>query len=117
MVYLPAIGKQTMTKRLFEVRAEWDELARLWIATSADVPGLWCETADFEKLVATVRGSGPELLVANAVLSHADASEVPVKVGGATGDRAARGLMARLYLRLARKLRGCGLRAETPGQR
>jgi Domain of unknown function (DUF1902) len=110
MVYLLAIGKQTMTKRLFEVRAEWDELARLWIATSADVPGLWCETADVEKLVATVRGSGPELLVANAVLSHGDASEVPVKVGGTTGDRAARGLMARLYPRL-------GLRAETPGQR
>jgi Domain of unknown function (DUF1902) len=27
-----------MTKRVFEVRAEWDEQARVWIATSTDVP-------------------------------------------------------------------------------
>ena len=80
MVCPLAIGKQTMTKRVFEVRAAWDELARVWIATSADVPGLCCEAAGFEELVATVLGIVPELLVANAVLSHGDASEVPVKV-------------------------------------
>jgi hypothetical protein len=74
------IGKQTMTKRVFEVRAEWDEPARVWIATSADVPGLCCEAAEFEELVTTVLAIVPELLVANAVLSHAEASEVPVKV-------------------------------------
>ena len=111
MVYLLAIGKKTMTTRLFEVRAEWDELARVWIATSADVPGLCCEAAEFEELVATVLGIVPELLVSNAVLSHGDASEGAGEGGGGgAGDRAARGLMARLYPRL-------GLRAETPGQR
>jgi hypothetical protein len=69
-----------MTKRVFEVRAEWDERARVWIATSADVPGLCCEASAFEELVATVLGLVPELLVANAVLSHGDAREVPIKV-------------------------------------
>ena len=69
-----------MTKRVFEVRAEWDERARVWIATSGDVPGLCCEAAEFEELVATVLGLVPELLVANAVLSPGDAREVPVKV-------------------------------------
>jgi hypothetical protein len=34
-VHLLVIGRQTMTTRLFVVRAEWDELARVWIATSA----------------------------------------------------------------------------------
>ena len=63
-----------MTKRVFEVRAEWDELARVWIATSADVPGLCCEAAEFEELVTTVLAIVPELLVANAVLSNAEAS-------------------------------------------
>jgi hypothetical protein len=74
------IGKQTMTKRVFEVRAEWDELARVWIATSADVPGLCCEAPEFDELLAIVLGIVPELLVSNGVLSHADASEIPVKV-------------------------------------
>ena len=69
-----------MTNRVFEVRAEWDSGARVWIATSPDVPGLCCEAADFEELVATAVGLVPELLVANAVLSHIDAYEVPVKV-------------------------------------
>ena len=69
-----------MTERVFEVRAEWDELARAWIATSADVPGLCCEAAEFDDLVAIVLGIVPELLVASGVLSHDDASEVPVKV-------------------------------------
>ena len=77
---LLALGKADDDQRVLEVRAEWDELARVWIATSADVPGLCCEAADFEELVATVLGIVPELLVANAVLSHGDASEVPVKV-------------------------------------
>jgi hypothetical protein len=74
------IRKEIMTKRVFEVRAEWDEQARVWIATSTDVPGLCCEAAEFEALVAAVLGIVPELLVSNAVLSHGDDSEVPVKV-------------------------------------
>jgi Domain of unknown function (DUF1902) len=75
-----AIRKQTMTNRVFEVHAEWDEPARIWIASSTDVPGLCCEAAEFEELVATVLAIVPELLVANAVLSHGETSEVPVKV-------------------------------------
>jgi Domain of unknown function (DUF1902) len=42
--------------------------------------GLCCEAAEYEELVATVLGIVPELLVSNALLSHGDDSEVPVKV-------------------------------------
>jgi Domain of unknown function (DUF1902) len=75
-----AIGKQRMTERVFEVHAEWDEFARVWIATSVDVPGLCCEAAEFEELVATVLAIVPELLVSNAVLSSGEAAEIPVRV-------------------------------------
>lgn len=53
MVDLSRIGKQTMIKRVFEVRAEWGQLARALIATSADTLGLCCEAAEFEEPVAT----------------------------------------------------------------
>ncbi|MGH6903250.1 MAG: DUF1902 domain-containing protein [Geminicoccaceae bacterium] len=69
-----------MTKRVFEIRAQWDELARVSIATSEVVPGLCCEAPEFEELVAIVLGVVPDLLVANGVLSRGEASEVPVRV-------------------------------------
>jgi len=51
-------------KPLF-VRAEWDEVARVWVATSDDVPGLATEEDNLEKLIGKLKVMIPELLDAN----------------------------------------------------
>jgi len=65
-----------MTKSLF-VRAEWDEEARVWVATSDDVPGLATEAETMEALVEKLRGLIPELLEANG---ETDLTEVPFEL-------------------------------------
>ncbi|WP_045217760.1 DUF1902 domain-containing protein [Desulfonatronovibrio magnus] len=54
------------TKPLF-VRAEWDNEAMLWVATSDDVPGLATESDTLENLVQKLKIVIPELLEANGV--------------------------------------------------
>ncbi len=51
-------------KALF-VRAEWDEEAEVWVATSDDVPGLVAEADTTEALLAKLHILIPELLEAN----------------------------------------------------
>jgi hypothetical protein len=51
-------------KPLF-VRVEWDEEARVWVATSDDVAGLATEDASLERLVEKLKVMIPELLEAN----------------------------------------------------
>ena len=51
-------------KPLF-VRAEWDEVACVWVATSDDVPGLATEEDNLEKLIGKLKVMIPELLDAN----------------------------------------------------
>ena len=53
-----------MQKALF-VRAEWDEEAQVWVATSDDVPGLATEADTMEALCAKLEIMVPELLSAN----------------------------------------------------
>ncbi len=50
----------------YEVAAEWDEAAGVWIATSDDVPGLCVQAAGFDELADTVAALVPELLTLNA---------------------------------------------------
>lgn len=59
------------------VHAEWDAEARVWVATSDDVPGLVTEADTVEALEAKLRVMIPELLDLNA---HALAGEVDVPV-------------------------------------
>jgi predicted RNase H-like HicB family nuclease len=51
-------------KPLF-VRAEWDEEAMVWVATSDDVPGLATEAMTMEDLIEKLKVMIPELLMAN----------------------------------------------------
>ncbi len=51
-------------KPLF-VRAEWDEEAMVWVATSDDVPGLATEAVTMEELIGKLKVMIPELLMAN----------------------------------------------------
>jgi predicted RNase H-like HicB family nuclease len=56
-----------MTVKPFFVRAEWDEEAAVWVATSDDVPGLVTEEATMEGLIQKLRIIIPELLEANGL--------------------------------------------------
>jgi predicted RNase H-like HicB family nuclease len=57
-----------METKPFFIRAEWDEEAEVWVATSDDVPGLVTEESTMEGLIAKLKIIIPELLEANGVL-------------------------------------------------
>jgi predicted RNase H-like HicB family nuclease len=65
-----------MEKSLF-IRAEWDEEAEVWVATSDDVPGLVAEADTAEALLTKLHILIPELLDANG---YPDTGEVPFEV-------------------------------------
>jgi len=67
-----------MTKALF-IHAEWDDEARVWVATSDDVPGLATESETVEALIAKLEVLIPELLDANNNHMEADL-EVPFEL-------------------------------------
>ncbi|MGD0025811.1 MAG: DUF1902 domain-containing protein [Xanthobacteraceae bacterium] len=52
----------------YRVIAEWDEDARVWVASSEDVPGLATGADTFEDLIAKLKIVIPELLVENGLL-------------------------------------------------
>ena len=60
------MGQIMKGKPLF-VRAEWDEEACVWVATSDDVPGLATEEPTMEGLITKLKQIIPELLEANDV--------------------------------------------------
>ena len=55
----------------YRIDADWDEAAEVWIATSADVPGLCAKAASLEALIAVVVDLVLELLVANGLATEA----------------------------------------------
>ena len=65
-----------MTKVLF-VRAEWDPEAKVWVATSDDVPGLATEAETLEELSQKLDIMVPELLDANG---YPEGPEVPFEL-------------------------------------
>jgi predicted RNase H-like HicB family nuclease len=50
------------------VTAEWDEEARVWVASSEDEPGLATGADTFEDLIEKLKIVIPELLVENGLL-------------------------------------------------
>ena len=52
----------------FYVHATWDEEARVWVASSDDVPGLATEAETAEDLVQKLKILIPELLELNGLL-------------------------------------------------
>ena len=54
-----------MNKRPYFIRAEWDEEANVWVASSEDVPGLATEGETLEGLIEKLKIMIPELLEAN----------------------------------------------------
>jgi predicted RNase H-like HicB family nuclease len=56
-----------MKTKPFFIRAEWDEEAKVWVATSDDVPGLVTEEDTLEALIEKLKIIIPELLEANGL--------------------------------------------------
>jgi len=54
--------------KTYTVTAAWDDEAKVWIATSDDVPGLVTEARTLDALVERVHAVAPELLDDNAHL-------------------------------------------------
>jgi len=54
-----------MNKRPYFIRAEWDEEANVWVASSEEVPGLATEDETLEQLIQKLKIMIPELLEAN----------------------------------------------------
>ena len=63
----------------YNVRAEWDGEAGVWVASGDDVPGLATGADTFEELVEKLRVVIPELLEENGLLP-ADTEEVDFSV-------------------------------------
>jgi hypothetical protein len=66
-----------MSKKPLFVRAEWDEEAHVWVATSDDVLGLATEEDTLEGLVEKLKIMIPDLLDANGVEQE---YEVPFEI-------------------------------------
>jgi predicted RNase H-like HicB family nuclease len=49
----------------FNVRAYWDDQAKVWWANSDEIPGLATEAPTYEELDENVRAIAPELLALN----------------------------------------------------
>ena len=59
----------------FHVRADWDEEAQVWVATSEDIPGLATEASTIEALMTRLEVMVPELLELNgAALGESEVS-------------------------------------------
>jgi predicted RNase H-like HicB family nuclease len=63
----------------FNVTAEWDEEAQVWVASSDDVPGLATGADTFEELIEKLKIVIPELLIENGLLA-AGTQHVPFAV-------------------------------------
>ena len=50
------------------VTAQWDDEAKVWVATSKDIPGLVTEASSLDALLARVLAVAPELLEDNGHL-------------------------------------------------
>ena len=64
-------------QKIYFVRAEWDGEAKVWVATSDDVPGLATEAETMEELSKKLQVMIPELLTENGYL---DAGEISYEV-------------------------------------
>lgn len=62
------------------VRAEWDDEAEVWVATSSDIDGLAIEAPTMELLMERIPGALSDLLELNGTVSSSDVAEIPYHV-------------------------------------
>ena len=73
----------------YHVRAEWDEEAAVWVASSEDVPGLATGADTLEALIDKLQIVIPELLEENGLLSQG-VNEVPFSITAERTENARR---------------------------
>jgi len=73
---------ESMLSKDIGVEAFWDEEARVWVATSEDVPGLITEADTMEHLMQKLKILIPELLQANGLLDESVPVEIPIHLLG-----------------------------------
>ena len=66
--------------RSFRICAKWDDEAKVWVATSEDVPGLITEARSMDTLVQKLETLIPELLELNGALDDLDPSNIPFEL-------------------------------------
>jgi predicted RNase H-like HicB family nuclease len=69
-----------MGTKQITVNAEWDPEAKVWVASSDDVPGLITEANTVEALAEKLSVMIPELLEANRALVDSAVRELPVNL-------------------------------------
>ena len=69
-----ALKQEKRLHKQFFIRAEWDDIARVWVATSDDVPGLATEENTLEGLISKLKIMIPELLESNGLETDTDIS-------------------------------------------
>jgi len=62
------------------VTASWDNQAKVWVATSDDVPGLVTEASDVNALKTRLEAVIPELLRENGLLESTGDLELPMEL-------------------------------------
>jgi predicted RNase H-like HicB family nuclease len=69
-----------MNKKVINVEAFWDDKARVWVASSDDVPGLITEADTTELLLEKLKILIPELLEANGMLPENEHIDIPLNL-------------------------------------
>jgi predicted RNase H-like HicB family nuclease len=64
----------------YTVHCEWDPDARVWVATSDDVPGLATGAARLDELIEKLKVVIPELLEANGLLKPDQQGDIPFAI-------------------------------------
>ena len=67
-----------MDSRIYLVKTIWDPEAKVWVATSDDIPGLVVEVETIERLFEELQVLVPELLKADEVLPGDNFPEIPI---------------------------------------
>ncbi len=71
-----------MSSKDIRVEAFWDAEARVWVASSNDVPGLITEADTMEHLMHKLKILVPELLQANDLLDEPGRIDIPIHLLG-----------------------------------
>jgi predicted RNase H-like HicB family nuclease len=66
--------EESIRAGVYEIRAQWDDEAGVWVAESDDVPGLVAEADSPKALVQKLKTLIPELLELNGAVSGLPAS-------------------------------------------
>ncbi len=69
-----------MNQVICKIGAFWDEEAKVWVATSEDVPGLATEAETLEALSQKLRAMVPELLQLNQIIPEDKESVVVIEL-------------------------------------